>query len=145
MHMLNVVVAQSSGDAAAGAALGLILLLFFVIMIAAIVIAIAGMWKTFTKAGEDGWKAIIPFYNMWVLAEISGRDGWVGLLVYVGYFIPFIGFLIPIGIYWYIGVGLTAKFHKESWFPFLTAILPMIALLITGFGSAEYDKDAIVQ
>ena len=31
------------------------------------VLVIAGLWKVFTKAGEHGWAAIIPFYNYWCM------------------------------------------------------------------------------
>ena len=32
-----------------------------------VIIAIIAQWKIFQKAGREGWKAIIPFYNMYVL------------------------------------------------------------------------------
>ena len=35
-----------------------IIMMLFVLAIA--VVAIIGMWKMFTKAGEEGWKSIIP-------------------------------------------------------------------------------------
>lgn len=31
------------------------------------ILAFAGMWKTFEKAGMKGWKGIIPVYNMYLL------------------------------------------------------------------------------
>ena len=37
-----------------------------VILIVWIVIAIIASWKIFTKAGEDGWKCLIPFYNQYI-------------------------------------------------------------------------------
>ena len=33
------------------------------ISLAIAVVSIIGMWKMFTKAGEEGWKSIIPVYN----------------------------------------------------------------------------------
>lgn len=30
------------------------------------ILAFAGMWKTFEKAGMKGWKGIIPVYNMYL-------------------------------------------------------------------------------
>ncbi len=42
------------------------------ISFAAMVLSIVGMWKIFTKAGEEGWKAIIPYYNLYILCKISG-------------------------------------------------------------------------
>ncbi len=31
------------------------------------------MWKVFEKAGQEGWKAIIPIYNVYVLTQIIGK------------------------------------------------------------------------
>ena len=47
-------------------------MLKLVLSIAIIVISYIGMWKCFEKAGEKGWKAIIPFYNYAILYKISG-------------------------------------------------------------------------
>ena len=57
-----------------------------IIMLPALAVAIVtiiGMWKLFEKAGYDGWKAIIPFYNSYILTEISGQNGWMFLLMFV--------------------------------------------------------------
>ena len=35
--------------------------IIFVVCLVAAVIMVASMWKIFTKAGEEGWKSIIPF------------------------------------------------------------------------------------
>ena len=37
------------------------------------VIGIIGLWKVFVKAGEKGWKAIIPIYNAYILFKIAGK------------------------------------------------------------------------
>ena len=31
------------------------------------VVSVVALWKVFEKAGEKGWKALIPVYNFWVL------------------------------------------------------------------------------
>jgi hypothetical protein len=45
-----------------------------IIYLAIIVLVVAGWWRMFTKAGEDGWKAIIPIYDFLVLLKIIGRE-----------------------------------------------------------------------
>ena len=35
-----------------------------------------GLWKMFEKAGEPGWKAIIPVYNFYVLFKLSWNTLW---------------------------------------------------------------------
>ena len=51
-------------------------LFFLLIYVAVIVLWIAGMWKTFEKAGQKGWLAIIPILNTYVLIKLAGREGW---------------------------------------------------------------------
>lgn len=38
------------------------------------VLLIVGQWKIFTKAGEAGWKSLIPIYNMYVLFKLIGMN-----------------------------------------------------------------------
>lgn len=35
---------------------------------------VIGQWKIFEKAGEEGWKSLIPFYNAYILWKIAGRN-----------------------------------------------------------------------
>lgn len=44
---------------------------FAIIFYVALVI---GQWKIFEKAGEEGWKSLIPVYNAYVLWKIAGRN-----------------------------------------------------------------------
>ena len=62
------------------------------IYIAIIVIAIVAYWKIFTKAGEEGWKCIIPIYNIIILLKIVGRPWWWLLLL----LIPFVNIIIMV-------------------------------------------------
>ncbi|TLM92974.1 MAG: signal peptidase I, partial [Actinobacteria bacterium] len=43
---------------------------FYLIMFAIVIVVLIGMWKVFEKAGQPGWKAIVPLYNLWTLVEI---------------------------------------------------------------------------
>jgi hypothetical protein len=42
-------------------------LLYIIARVAVVVLAVAGMWGIFTKAGKPGWAALIPIYNIIVL------------------------------------------------------------------------------
>ena len=46
------------------------------LVIAAIVLIIIGTWKILQKAGEDGWKAIIPFYGKYTLFKTFWKKKW---------------------------------------------------------------------
>lgn len=40
------------------------------------IIEIIALWKIFTKAGEKGWKSLIPIYNLYIFFKIVGMKGW---------------------------------------------------------------------
>lgn len=63
-HRMFTTLAQNGN--AGGAAAGLFIL---VIYLAIIVLVVAGMWKMFTKAGQPGWGALIPFYNGFLFTQ----------------------------------------------------------------------------
>ena len=45
------------------------------------VLLVIASWKIFKKAGEPGWKAIIPIYNLYIMYKIVNMKGWFwGLL-----------------------------------------------------------------
>ena len=48
----------------------------WIIYIAILVAVIAGWWMLFTKAGEAGWKSIIPIWNLLIILKIVGREWW---------------------------------------------------------------------
>jgi hypothetical protein len=45
--------------------------LFFICYLGFIIFVIAGVWKTFEKAGQPGWACIIPIYSFYVMAQIG--------------------------------------------------------------------------
>lgn len=54
----------------ATATLGAMLGTYSAIVIAFYVLLVIAQWKIFTKAGEAGWKSLIPVYNMVVLYKL---------------------------------------------------------------------------
>lgn len=46
------------------------------ICVTLLVLQIIGMVKTFKKAGQKGWAAIIPFYNTFTIVKIAGLELW---------------------------------------------------------------------
>ena len=108
--------------------------IFFVVMI---VISIIAQWKIFTKAGEAGWKSIIPIYNAVVLFKIVGLSPWL-LLLYLPSAIPIVGALIVFGLTIVMNVKLAKAFGKSGAFAIGLILLSIIFQLILAFGSAEY-------
>ena len=53
---------------------------YSMIFVAFYVLIIVAQWKIFVKAGQEGWKALIPIYNVVVLYKIIGLSPWLLLL-----------------------------------------------------------------
>ena len=94
------------------------------------ILGIIAMWKIFTKAGEPGWAAIIPFYNVYTLFKITWGNGWKFLLL----LIPIANIVIMI----ITEVKLAKAFGKSNGFAVGLVLLSTIFMLILAFGSSEY-------
>jgi len=109
------------------------LICFLVVYLGIIFLVIAGFWKIFEKAGQAGWKALIPFYNMYVLTcEIAKKE----ILWFILLFVPFVGIVASI----LIMIELARKFGKSELFGIGLAFLSPIFIPILGFGSAQYQR-----
>lgn len=62
--------------AAAGAIAGGIIGAAAIFVLIYYVLLVIASWKIFKKAGEPGWKSIIPFYNAYILFKIVNLKGW---------------------------------------------------------------------
>jgi len=127
-------VAQSNipdmGDRGDG--VGAIVLFFY---LAIMVLVIAGFWKTFTKADQPGWGALIPIFNLYLLCKIAGKPGWWVLL----FFIPIANIVIPL----LISIAVAENFGKGAGFGIGLWLLSPIFYPILGFGDAQYQGPAI--
>jgi hypothetical protein len=108
--------------------------LFWIIYLAVIAAAFAGMWKTFSKAGEPGWAAIVPFYNIYVMTKIVGRPAWWVVLA----ILPCVN-IIALFI---IGIDMAKSFGKGTGFGIGLALLAPVFYAILGFGDAQYQGPA---
>ncbi|MCH7760388.1 signal peptidase I [candidate division TA06 bacterium] len=98
------------------------------------VIIIAGVWKTFKKAGKPGWGAIIPIYNAILLLQIAERPIWWILL----YLIPIVNFIIGI----IVAIDIAKNFGKGTGFGLGLAFFEFIFYPILGFGNAQYQSSS---
>lgn len=101
----------------------------FVLILA--VTTIVSVWKIFEKAGDKGWKALIPFYNSYTLFKVAGYNGWMFLLL----IIP----IVNIVIFVLLSLKLAEKFGKSTLFAVVALILfNPIGFWIIGLGDAKY-------
>jgi len=105
----------------------------FILQIAAVV----GLWMMFTKMNEDGWKAIIPFYNQYTLCKKTMGDPWYWVRLFV-VIIPVVGWVAYLYFKYQIGKAVAKSFGQpESWAWGYMLIEPVF-YCITGFGHYSY-------
>lgn len=112
--------------AAAGAVSGLSVVISLVIC----VLLIVAMWKVFEKAGEAGWKSIVPFLNMYTMFKIAMGNGWLFLLS----FVPCANVVVGLICMW----KLNKAFGQGVGMFLVMLFFTPIAWLMLGFGSAQY-------
>jgi hypothetical protein len=103
---------------------------FFWLILVLTVVAIAGLWRTYQKAGQPGWAAIIPIYNVIVLLRIAQRPLWWLILL----LIPLVNIVVGI----VVAIDVAKAFGKSGGFAVGLILLSPIFYCILGFGSARY-------
>ena len=137
------------------AAFGTVILIVVIVVTA---LFIAAEWKILTKAGEKGWKSLIPFYNIYISHKIVGMShiwfvleiiAWiVEILLEIVSAIPSsvgLVFGIATGIFTLVSevihiVRMCDCFGKGTAFKVGMVLIPDLFLLILAFGKAEYKK-----
>lgn len=113
----------------AGMGIGFVLYMLF--WLAFVIFTIAGIWKTYSKAGKPGWAAIVPIYNIIVMLEVVNRPIWWIIL----FFIPFVNIVV----YIILSLDMAKAFGKSATFGIIGLFLfSPIGFLMLGFGSAKY-------
>jgi len=95
-----------------------------------LIVAIAGMWKTFDKAGQPGWAAIIPIYNIYVLLQITDNPVWYLIL----FLVPLVNIIISIKVL----VDLSKAFGQGIGFALGLVFLSFIFWPLLGFGDYQF-------
>ena len=124
-----------------------ILEILTVIAVVVLVLQIIAMWKVFTKAGESGWKSLIPIYNVIIYYKISGVSPWLYLIVIIAGaltglendMINALSLIVTIIITVYQTNSLAKAFGKGIGYTLGLLFLNTIFLYILGFGSSKYE------
>lgn len=104
--------------------------LFFILSLVFFLACIAGLWKIFEKAGEPGWKAIVPFYNFYIWLKIIKKPLWWYIFLLIPFINVFVILIMVVEIlkcYGKFGLGEQA----------LGVIFPFIYLPYLGFSAKE--------
>lgn len=125
------------------------------------VLTVVARWKVFAKAGIDGWKSIIPFYNTYLSYQLAGMNGWWCILIITasGYstyvnqledkpslavsLIAIILGIIAIVFEFKRASGTAKAFSKKTGFAIGLFFLQPIFEMILGFGDAKYQDPEI--
>ena len=100
------------------------------------VVVIVALWKLFTKAGEPGWKALIPFYNvyLWLKLVWSKKAGiWMAIIFPIA--IVALMIIMAIATAGAVG-GFTTGFLTGDATSILTAGIGMLIAVIPIIGIA---------
>ena len=96
------------------------------------VLMIAAVWKIFAKAGQPGWKSLVPIYGAVVFLRIVGRPGWWVLLLCL----PVVNSFPALALC----IDLARAFGKGGGYAAGLAFLTPIFLLMLAFGDAQYQR-----
>lgn len=105
-------------------------IMYFILIIGIVVISFLGNWFIFKKAGQEGWKALIPYYNSWVLSEFTMGKGVYMLLMLV----PAVNIVYS----FYASYKLCESFGKDIGFYMGYLFLWPVFHLILAFDKSRY-------
>lgn len=94
------------------------------------IVALAGAWRVFEKAGRQGWEAIIPIYNLYVLTVITCQPWWLLVLCVT----PVLNLFAMA----YLFVRLAERFGQPWPYAIGLLLVPFVFLPLLGFGEARY-------
>ena len=136
-----------------------------------ILLVIAG-WKIFEKAGEKGWKSLIPIYNTYIFYKIVGMKNYFWALLIASFIVSLITAMLGqgtqlqdmnlttgAGVFSFIlmlafcifafvvsvmyALRTSRAFGHGGLFALGLFFLAGIFMLILGFGRSKYDKKVV--
>ena len=105
-------------------------------------------WRIFTKAGEAGWKSIIPIYGDYISYKIAWQPAYFWLTLILGIISSYLQGTLETGesltVYMLViisimySIKLARAFGRGTGFAIGLIFLPPIFMLILGFGDDRY-------
>lgn len=103
--------------------------ILLIIAFVMVLFTVVGLWGVFNKAGQSGWKVLIPIYNMVILLRIIEEKSYKVLF----FFIPIYNLIFM----YQICLKLCHAFGKGKRFAAGLFFLPFVFYLLLGFGDSE--------
>ncbi len=128
--MDNTMMMDQGSEAGAAVLVG-IYVVYFIVLFAVTILMYVAQWKLFTKAGEEGWKCLIPIYNGYVMFQIIYGQGWKYFLMLV----PVLNYIVAIAYM----VRMAQVYGKGIGFGILNLLFTPITMCILAFGDADYE------
>ena len=118
------------------------------------IIAVIPMWKQFTKAGEAGWKALIPIYNTYTAFKLFYKTKMFWAMLIAEFVAGFLTGIVPVlggivsfgvGIFTFIviilyNVNKSKSFGHSGAFAVGLILLSIIFEYILAFDGSVYKK-----
>lgn len=131
-----------------------ILIILFLMAVCLLILTVIGYWGVFCKAGEKGWKVLIPFYNEYLLFKIAWKPSvclfkWLCLFLYevvsvtlnagvlldtLQFALPSIAFGLTVTLYY----SLSRAFGHGFGYTVGIMFLPFIFVPLLGVGRSRY-------
>ena len=92
-------------------------------------VVLISWFKIFSKSGQAGWKALIPFLNLFVFTKIAQKPVW-WIVIYL--FFP-IGYVLS-------SFQVAKLFGKNFIFSIGLILLPIVFYPLIAFGKSEYQN-----
>ena len=107
---------------------------YLILTIIFFILSVIGMWAIFEKAGQPGWKMLIPFYNLYVWLKIIKKPVWWYIFLLIPFINVFVVLLMIVEVVKCFGkYGLGAQA--------LSVLFPFAYLPYLGFSKQEYYTD----
>jgi len=109
-----------------------------IICLIMLLLTIAGLWGVFQKAGQPGWKILIPVYNLYIWVKIAGKPKWWIIFLLIPYINIFMVMLLI--------VELLKGFKKDTIGAQVLCILfPYAYLPMLGFGKHTFTDPSKIE
>lgn len=133
-----------------GVALGILGIIIIPIIIVAIILIVAN-FSLYKKAGKEGWKCLIPYYNTWTECEFLGLNtNWVWILLGLSFVGGLLDGILDTSIFSFVSyaanlyfsvlrsISMAQSFGKDTGFGIGILLLPVIFVPMLAFGKDEY-------